>query len=164
VSAARGRKPKTETTNDASVAVVEAESVVRQSETPIEALPKKRGRKPKVADAENDIRGESEEEKELKAVLPVRKTTRKTKVTKEASGKAQDVANDPVSIGIETPWSTSVTDVEQQQAELDAYVASRGTDTAERRRRKKKAATPVLTVNQVTAELEEKVVRVDANG
>ncbi|GAX75113.1 hypothetical protein CEUSTIGMA_g2557.t1 [Chlamydomonas eustigma] len=164
VSAVRGRKPKTETVNDASISVAEAESVVDQNETLIEALPKKRGRKPKVIEADHDIKGDLEEAKEPAAVVPEKKTTRRTKVTKAVAEKTQDDVKDPTSIGIATPWSSSVTDVEQQQADLQAYVESRGPDTAERRRRKKKAASPVITVNQVTSELEAKVVRFDANG
>lgn len=165
-SATRGRKPK------ANVVVeTEVEEVAPQAaeEPAIAIVPKKRGRKPKAAVIDEAVAvsvavAAAEPEAAVPPAAPPK--VRKPRATKAATEamKAMETPAAGRELGITTPWAAVASSADQQQAELQEYEASRGADTAERRRRKKKVPAATVAIAKVTAELEEKVLVYDEQG
>lgn len=166
LSAVRGRKPKADVSLEDAVVPSPDKDVPITGIEP-EAVPKKRGRKPKSVEATSSV----EEDPPTAPPPVVAKKTRAPRKPKEqpaeeaqTSDKGDLTEDSPPNLGIETPWATSASP-ETQLAELLDYAASRGADTKERRQRKKKASTAVTPViKKVTSELEEKVIKRDENG
>ncbi len=84
----------------------------------------------------------------------------------EAPARGSKSASAPkapgLQLGITPPWGEQ--DVEEQQAELEEYMAMRAATTEERRRNKKKDAPKVAVAAQATAELVSMVVKKDKDG
>ncbi len=165
LSAVRGRKPKVPVEEAAAAPVVIAGDSSQSDASPGAAAPKRRGRKPKaISDSIEDDKVLDEVAAAVEA--PPKKTPRRNSKAKAA--QEEDTKSREREIGITPPWASTTAeqapaDVDQQQAELQEYVASRAATTAERRQRKKKAPVKVA-IKLVTAELEEKVVVRDAEG
>ena len=171
-SATRGRKPKTDVAVDAEAAPQEEAAPQAAAEPAI--APKKRGRKPKAAVVDEAASAALPEataaepeaaaaEPEATAPLTAPKKVRKPRATKAAPETMEAPAAER-QLGIATPWAAAASSAEQQQAELQEYEATRGADTAERRKRKKKVPAATVAIAKVTAELEEKVLVYDEQG
>lgn len=151
----RGRKPKAE------MSVSEDEDGTLEAMQPPAAKPK-----PRKAKAE----APEESAEAVEAPATKVKKTRKPKATSDAvESNSSGTATPKAALGslgiADVPWADkAAAPPEQQAADLAEYEASRGADTAERRKRKKKVPSVPVTVTRVTAELKDRVVRYDESG